>query len=370
MGESRESLGRESGLNAGIDRTEHVTQYSPSSEEGSTPVRNAPTIDTHAHYFPQSYLDLVAKQGPRVGARVEQDARGRTFIQVGLLLRTGPIDPLFIDLDARLAEMDRQGVEVHVLSLTQPMVYWADDELGLELSMAFNDAISAAHVRHPERLFGFACLPLQNTKLALQELERVAKLPGIRGVYAATVVRDRDLSDPSFFPVYERLQALGLPLFLHPMMVNNERMKQFYLINTCGNPFETALAASHLIYGGVLDAFPTLEVSLPHAGGALPILRGRLDRCYQIRPECQHLPRPPSAYLKRFTYDTISYDAKVLQDLVDLVGADRVMMGSDYCFDIAYEEPVKIVTAMETLDDEQKRMILGGNAARLLRLGR
>lgn len=116
----------------------------------------APTIDTHAHYFPQSYLDLIAKRGPRVGSRVEQDAQGRTFIQVGLLLRTGPIAREFIDHEARLKEMDRQGVRVHVLSLTQPMVYWADDDLGLELSIAFNDACSAAHRAHPERLFGFA----------------------------------------------------------------------------------------------------------------------------------------------------------------------------------------------------------------------
>ncbi|MDB5902138.1 MAG: hypothetical protein JWM26_1016 [Betaproteobacteria bacterium] len=330
--------------------------------------QQAPTIDTHAHYFPQSYIDLIAKKGHRVGTSVTQDPQGRTFIQVGLNLRTGPITPLFIDLDARLKEMDRQGVKVHVLSLTQPMVYWADDDLGMELSMAFNDAASAAHLQHPDRLYGFACLPFQNPKLALEELERAAKLPGIRGVYIATVVRDRDLSDPSFFPVYERMEALGLPLFLHPMMINNERMKQFYLINLCGNPFETALAASHLIYGGVLDAFPKLEISLPHAGGVLPILRGRLDRGFHTRQECKTIPRPPSEYLKRFTYDTISYDAKILQDLVDLVGADRIMMGSDYCFDIAYEEPVKIVTGMKTLTEEQKQMILGENAVKLLRL--
>ena len=328
----------------------------------------APTIDTHAHYFPQSYLDLIAKHGPRVGTTVTQDPQGRTFIQVGLLLRTGPITSQFIDLDLRLKEMDRQGVKMHALSLTQPMVYWANDELGLELSAAFNDAVSAAHTKHPDRLIGFACLPFQNPTLALEELERTAKLPGIRGIYAATVVRDRDLSDPSFFPLYARMEALGLPLFLHPMMVNNERMKQFYLINTCGNPFETALAASHLIFGGVLDAFPKLEISLPHAGGALPILRGRLDRAYEVRPECKHLPRAPSEYLKRFTYDTISYNEDILEDLVDLVGADRIMVGSDYCFDIAYEEPVRMIMQMKGLSDEVKLMILGENAKRLLRL--
>jgi aminocarboxymuconate-semialdehyde decarboxylase len=331
-------------------------------------VPRAPTIDTHAHYFPQSYIDLIAKLGGRCGTTVQEDAQGRTFIQAGLLLRTGPIVPLFIDLDARLKEMDRQGVEVHVLSLTQPMVYWADDDLGLQLSVAFNDAVSAAHEQYPERLLGFATLPFQNPQLALEELERAAKLPGIRGVYIATVVRDRDLSDRSFFPIYERMEELGLPLFLHPMMVNNERMKQFYLINLCGNPFETALAASHLIFGGVLDAFPKLEISLPHAGGALPILRGRLDRGFETRPECKTILRRPSEYLKRFTYDTISYDDGVLQDLVDLVGADRIMVGSDYCFDIAYEEPVRMIAQNATLTPEQKQLILGDNAKRLLRI--
>lgn len=327
------------------------------------------TIDTHAHFFPPNYIDLIARHGGRCGTSVARDDKGQVFIQVGLLLRTGPIVPAFYDLDARLAEMDREGVDVHVLSLTQPMVYWADDQLGLDLCIAFNDAVSEAHRKHPQRIYGFACLPMQNPRLALEELERAAKLPGIRGIYMATVVRDRDLSDRSFWPVYERCQALGLPIFLHPMMVNNERMKQYYLINLLGNPFETAIAASHLIYGGVMDAFPTLEVSLPHAGGALPILRGRLDQGWLIRPECKHLPRRPSEYLTRFTYDTISYNVDILADLVKLVGAERIMMGTDYCFDIAYTEPVKVVEETPGLNDEQRALILGGNAQRLLKIG-
>jgi aminocarboxymuconate-semialdehyde decarboxylase len=325
------------------------------------------TIDTHAHYFPQSYIDLIAKHGGRVGTTVVE-ANGATFIQVGLNLRTGPITSTFIDLDERLKLMDAQGVGMHALSLTQPMVYWADDDLGMQLCVAYNDAISAAHKAHPNRFIGFACLPMQNPKLALEELERAAKLPGIKGVYMATAVRDRELSDRSFFPVYERCEALGLPIFLHPMMINNERMKQFYLVNICGNPFDTALAACHLIFGGVLDAFPKLEISLPHAGGALPILRGRMDRGFVIRAECRHLPRPPSEYLKRFTYDTISYNEEILEYLIKLVGVDRIMVGSDYCFDIAYEEPVKFVEGVKSLSGEQKRQILWSNAAKLLRL--
>lgn len=326
------------------------------------------TIDTHAHYFPESYISLIARHGRRCGTTVTTDDSGRIFIQVGLLLRTGPITSAFIDLNERLAAMDRQGVGMHALSLTQPMVYWADDELGLELCVAFNDAVSAAHRAHPDRLIGFACLPFQNPHLALEELERAARLPGIRGVYMATAVRDRELSDRSFFPVYERMADLGLPLFLHPMMINNERLKQYYLINLCGNPFDTAIAAAHLIFGGVLDAFPKLEVSLPHAGGALPILRGRMDRGFEVRDECRTIPRPPSEYLRRFTYDTISYSTEILEDLVRLVGAERIMMGSDYCFDIAYNDPVKVVNEAKSLTADQRALILWENAARLLKL--
>jgi aminocarboxymuconate-semialdehyde decarboxylase len=326
------------------------------------------TIDTHAHYFPQSYIDLIAQHGKRCSTTVTVDDKGITFIQVGLLLRTGPITRTFIDLDERLKIMDQQGVGMHALSLTQPMVYWADDELGVQLCVAFNDAIGAAHTAHPDRLIGFACLPMQNPTLAVKELERAAKLPGIKGVYFATAVRDRELSDRSFFPVYERCEALGLPIFLHPMMINNERLKQFYLINLCGNPFDTAIAASHLIYGGVLDAFPKLEVSLPHAGGVLPILRGRLDRGYDVRPECKVIQQPPSSYLKRFTYDTITYDEALLEDLIKLVGVDRILVGSDYCFDIAYEEPVRFLDGVKSLTADQKQQIVWNNAAKLLKL--
>jgi aminocarboxymuconate-semialdehyde decarboxylase len=330
---------------------------------------HALTIDTHAHYFPQRYIDLIARHGPRCGAAVSTDAGGSVFIQVGLVLRTGPITPEFIDLDARLAQMDRQGVRMHALSLTQPMVYWADDALGAELAAAFNDAASAAHTAHPDRIVGFACLPLQNARLALEELERVKNLPGIRGIYMATAVRDRELSDRSFFPVFERIADLGLPIFLHPMMINNERLRPYYLINLCGNPFDTAIAACHLIFGGVLDTFPALEVTLPHGGGALPILRGRMDRGFEVRGECRTIPRRPSEYLSRFTYDTITYSEDQLLELIRLVGVERIMMGSDYCFDIAYEEPVRFVTAIEALSRQEKDAILGGNARRLLKLG-
>ena len=232
--------------------------------------------------------------------------------------------------------MNRQGVAVQSLSLTVPMVYWADGATGSRLSAAFNDAASAAHVAHPDRFVGCAMLPMQDTARALAELERAAKLPGIKGVYMGTNVGGRELSDPAFFPVFERAAALRLPVLLHPIrVIGAERLAPFYLNNLLGNPFDTAIAAAHLVFGGVLDRLPKLDVCLPHAGGAVPYLHGRLRHGQGVRPETKDRAKKPfSGYLRRFTYDIISHDAGALRYLVATVGADRVMLGTDFCFDM------------------------------------
>jgi aminocarboxymuconate-semialdehyde decarboxylase len=203
----------------------------------------------------------------------------------------------------------------------------------------------------------------------VREVERSAKLPGVRGFYAATEVLGKELSDKTFFPVYERIEASGLPLFLHPVFViGHARLEHHYLTNLLGNPFETAIAAAHLIFGGVLDRFPKLDVVLPHAGGAFPWLVGRLNRGWEKRADLKHVAHPPVEYLRRFHYDTIGYSDAVLDYLVRHVGADRVLMGSDYCFPIAYEQPLRNVVDNPFIDEAAKRSIAETNARRLLRL--
>jgi aminocarboxymuconate-semialdehyde decarboxylase len=250
------------------------------------------------------------------------------------------------------------------------MVYWAGRSLGERLAATFNEALAQAHEREPRRLVGLAALPMHEPDLALREVDRAAKLAGIRGFYMATRIGERELSDPAFFPVYERVEALGLPIFLHPVFViAPDRLKQFYLTNLLGNPFESAIAAAHLIFGGVLDRFPKLDIVLPHAGGAFPWLVGRLTRGWEKRPELRNaVKQPPVEYLRRFHYDTIGYSPDVLDYLVRVVGADRILMGSDYCFPIAYERPVDIVTAHPALSNDHKHAICEANAARLLKL--
>ena len=323
-------------------------------------------IDVHAHFYPKVYLDLVAAHGPALGVEWRQvEGKGPQF-KVGHVM-TGPVGPGYVDLDARLAAMDAQGVETHVLSLSQPMVYWAGRSLGEKLAATFNEELARAHEHNAKRLVGLAMLPMHEPDLAVREAERAAKLPGVRGFYAATHILGKDLSHAEFFPVYERIEALGLPLFLHPVFViGAERLDQYYLTNLLGNPFESAIAAAHIIFGGVLDRFPKLTIVLPHAGGAFPWLVGRLHRGWEKRQDLKHVKLSPNEYLRRFYYDTVGYSDHVVEYLVRVIGADRVLMGSDYCFPIAYERPVEIVTANPALSAETKSAIVEGNARRLL----
>ena len=325
-------------------------------------------IDIHSHYYPESYLRLIEAEGGPFGAHFERTPQGPK-VRIGPIF-AGPIGTKFIDLDERLEAMDAQGVMAQALSLTQPMVYWATGDLSRKLSAAFNDSLVSAHESHPTRFFGQAILPMQEPALALAELDRVSTLPGIRGVYLATCVLGRQLSDPIFWPVYERLEALGLPIFLHPVEVigMQDRLKDYFLSNLLGNPFDTTIAAAHLVLGQVMDRFPQLDVVLPHGGGALPLLIGRIEHGWRVRPECKHLERSPREYLRRFHYDTITHSPEALTYLIDLVGADRVLLGSDYCFDMGYERPIEVLSSHQSLSAQDRNAILISNAARLMRL--
>jgi aminocarboxymuconate-semialdehyde decarboxylase len=281
----------------------------------------------------------------------------------------GPITPHYHDLEVRLKTMGSRGVTVHALSLMPPMVYWADGALGLRLARIVNDGMAEASRAHPERFVFLATLPMQDPEAAINEVDRAVTELGCRGIYLGTNVRGKELTDPSFAPIFERIDALKMPIFLHPLnVIGVQRLTSYYLHNLLGNPFDTAVAAANIIFSGLLDRFPKLQICLPHAGGAFPYLIGRLNHGWRVRQECKALKKAPSSYLRRFTYDTISHAPESLDYLIKLVGADRVMMGSDYCFDMGYDRPVNIVTALQ-LSRADKEKILSGNAARLLRLG-
>jgi len=340
---------------------------------GQTPIANVPkkngvrTIDIHAHYFAQPYLDLFNTEGRRFNAEFHTTEQG--FFFKTPTQTSGPLAMKFIDLKQRLADMDAQGVTVHALSLTGPMAYWADAEFSQKLAQTWNDAAVAAHQAYPDRFVVLAMLPMLDPDRAIDELNRASKLPGVRGVYMGTHVGDRDLDDPLFEPIFTRIEALDLPVFLHPLAptVGGKRLQPYSFPNLVAFPMETTIAACHLIFGGVMDRHPKLQVTLPHAGGVLPTLIGRLDHGWKVIPEASHLPQAPSAYLRRFTYDDIAHSKPLMEYVISQVGVDRIMLGSDYCFEVGYARPVEAVEELH-LNSEERKMILGGTAAKLLKI--
>jgi aminocarboxymuconate-semialdehyde decarboxylase len=323
-------------------------------------------VDIHAHWYPPEWLELFERDGAAEGAKLVRTDKGYTIRTERVV---NAFDDEFVHLDLRLAGMERQRVDVHALSLTAPMVYWASPGFGLALAQAYNDTASAAHRKHPRRFVGLAMLPMQAPELALKELERAATLPGMRGMYLATHVNGTNLDDRRFWDIYAKAQELGWTIFLHPIdTIGRERTSQYYLRNLLGNPYDTGVAAASLIFGGVLDQFPKLEFNLPHAGGTFPWLIGRLDRGTKVRPELRHMKAPPSAYLKRFTYDTIGHNAYINTSLIRMVGADRVTLGSDYCFDMGLTDPLGDIERLDSLSATERELIIGKTAARLLRL--
>jgi aminocarboxymuconate-semialdehyde decarboxylase len=327
-------------------------------------------IDTHAHWYAKDFVELLEREAANHGGAMSRSRKGNAVFSLPGVGQKSTMKPEMIDPGLMIAAMNKRRIDAYVLSLTNPMVYWAPPAFGLELSRTWNDASSAAHREHPDRFVGTLMLPLQDPALALSEIERAAKLRGMHALYMATHINGRNLDDKSLWPVYERCEKLGLPILLHPLYpCGGERYgSQYFLRNLLGNPYEVGIAAASLVFGGVMDAFPKLTVMLPQAGGTFPWLVGRMDHGWEVREECRGIAGPPSSYLQRFYYDTITHHPGIMRSLVDLVGAERIVLGSDYDQDMSYERPVEFVDTIPGLTPRERSLILERNAARLLNL--
>jgi aminocarboxymuconate-semialdehyde decarboxylase len=248
------------------------------------------------------------------------------------------------------------------------MLYWAPPEVGRQLASVFNDEVAAISRAHPRRFIAFATLPLQDVPAAVAEAERAARA-GCRALYVGTNVNGRYLDNPVFEPLWACAVRHRLPVFTHPLNnAGEDRMNEWHLGNSVGNPGETALAAARLIMSGVLERHPDLEVVLAHGAGTLPFLLGRLDHTYAVRGEVKAaLRRPPSAYVKRFYADTITHHDQALAFLVDAAGPSRVLLGTDLPYDMADPDPAGRLRRLH-LRPADVESIESGNALRLLRL--
>lgn len=333
-------------------------------------------VDIHAHVIPRPYLERV-RRGDVPGVRIEVGDAGGEVMSVAGGGPTGPVAqrlalvPGYHDARARVAEMDAASVDVHVLSPLQFLFhYWIDAKAAAELARLVNDGIAEMVGERPDRFVGMATLPLQDIGAAVGELERVHRDLGLRAVEIGTHVAGTSLDAPALDQFWARAEALETLIFVHPYApLGADRLGAYFLRNILGNPFETTLAMSHLLLGGVLERFPGLRLCFAHGGGAMPYVIGRLERGFDVSPACRaKAAERPAAALGRVYYDTIVHDAPALEYLIARVGASRVLLGSDYPFDIGDPDPVRTVEKLG-IDRGAKRAILGGNAAALLHLG-
>jgi aminocarboxymuconate-semialdehyde decarboxylase len=334
---------------------------------------SAPVVDAHMHWYPQEFAALLEREGAAHGATISRTAAGELNVKVPGGQYYSPAGSTFrremMDPEAILKAADDREVDVSVLTQTNPHVVWAPPAFGLKLSQAINDGNVALHLQHPKRFVGTITLPMQDPALALQELERGARLPGMRAVNVTENVQDRNLSEKAFWPVWERCEALGLPLFLHNVNPIHERLVEpdFSMMNVLGNPFEATIAATALVLGGVMDAFPTLDVYLPHAGGFFPFAIPRIAFAMSTG-NFKNVKQPAAAYLRRFHYDLIMHSPALTRTLIDLVGVDRVVSGTDFPQGMGIKRPVDYVEAIPGITRREAELILCENPSRLLKL--
>jgi aminocarboxymuconate-semialdehyde decarboxylase len=323
-------------------------------------------IDTHTHFFPKPFLEEIGKRGQPFGMELTSGPGGTATLMMHGIAH--PDLRPFYDVEQHLHRMDAAQIDMHVVwQSSRPNVFWADADLGLSLCQIINDEYADLVARHPKRFTAVASVPLQDIDKSVAEAERAINKKHLSGVMANTNIRGRYLDDPYFWPLYEALQDLDAPLFLHPANAYGaDKLQEFHLSFLLGLPAESTLSVARLIFSGTLDRFPKLRLFVPHAGGLLPFLAGRFEHGFKVRPECKKIERRPGDYLDRMLLDSVIYSPDILNFVVQKAGAHRVALGSDYPYDMAEEDPVARV--MEAgLPNSSVEMIMSKNIQNFLK---
>ena len=327
---------------------------------------SARTIDVHAHIIEPETVRLLQKEAPAAGFKLEPiDAEFARFEFGGMGMTPFPRGGW--DLERRLRDMDANGFDVQVLSVCTPTIlYGLEPKLTLAVSQIQNEQIAARVRAMPDRFMGIATVPMQAPELAADELRRAMTKLGLRGMEIGSHVNGRNLDDPALEPVWATAAELGAFILVHPLNAAGvPRLDSYYLKNLIGNPLDTTVAAASLVFGGVLERHPTLAFCMVHGGGFAPYQAARWTHGWEVRGEAKvNLKHPPQVSLDKLLYDTVLHDPRPLEFLVHLVGKSRVLLGSDYPFDMGQYD-IGIVQSLG-ISHRDKAFILHDNAARLI----
>ena len=303
-------------------------------------------IDFHSHVIPETIIAAMRSDPERYATRIDEQSGKRYLVRGKLRLE---LLPEFSVAEAKLEAMDRKGIEISVISPgPQVFFYNLKDEQGVEAARLVNDGIAAMVAAKPARLRGMATLPMQHPEAAIAEMERVAREYRFTGIELATLAPAGELADPKYRPLLRRAQELKLTVFAHPNNIGaSGRLDCYYLTNLIGNPLETTIMVANLMFSGALDQLPGLKLLLAHGGGFAPYQVGRFVHGHKVRPETRaHTASSAKEMLRRFHFDTLTHDAQALRYLVELVGAERIVLGTDSPFDMGDETPRDTLSAL------------------------
>jgi aminocarboxymuconate-semialdehyde decarboxylase len=322
-------------------------------------------LDLHTHYYPPIYFEKIRDLPSEIS--FDKSPSGQTINKYRAARFFG-VTPPMTDVGKRLEDMDRVGIDVEVISLSTPNVFFADAEHQAEIARMTNDAYADLIARYPARFKGFASIPMDAPDAALKELHRAIDELKLNGVILLSNIGGKPLTSPEYRPFFAEANRLKLCILLHPMLpANTEPFREYVLGPIVGFMFDTTLAVARMCFSGMLREFPDIRWIVGHLGGAVPYLMERMDNGWRDFPECrEHIDELPSVYLKRLYYDTVNFNPHMLQMVREMIGADRMVLGSDYPHLLGSIE--RAVSSIEGLDipDDEKRQIFEGTALSIL----
>jgi len=328
-------------------------------------------IDIHAHAL-IGKAEEIARQEDRWRREAQEAARlaGKESSEHNQrLMQTAYLAGL-TRVEARLASMDAMGIDVQAVSpMPTQYHYWAEREAAEKIVAATNKGIAAICKSRPDRFVGLGSVAMQFPELAADQLEHAMSELQLKGVIISTSVGGAELADLRLEVFWAKAEALGAVVFIHPRGCSlGARLTPYYLSNVIGNPTETTVALAHLIFSGMFDRHPGLKIVAAHGGGYFPFYTPRFDHGWRVRPEAHTCANAPSTYLRKIWFDSLVYEPAQLEYLIRRAGAGNVVLGTDFPFDMGIEDPIGLLNAVAGLSDDDRTMIRGGNAARLLGL--